>query len=172
MSNSSIHKTLIAAIVAVALAIAGCGSSSGGGAKTTASSPTVQSGAASTAGTGASAGTGATAGVNGTGGATASPDTEAQLVPVDVRLSGDGFAPSTPSKFHVPSKFLILVNVRSSSPNPLSLSVLATSIAQTFRIPAHGEQKISLNALDSGDSIKLMIGNQTVLIVADADPGP
>lgn len=93
-------------------------------------------------------------------------------MPVDVALKNGGFAKSTPKTIHVPSDFLVLITVTADGKGPYSLSVLSPSTAQTYKIASNGTQKITQDGLAAGKQIKLMLGGETVRVVADADPGP
>jgi hypothetical protein len=170
MSNSSLHKTLLASFVAVVFALAASGCDGNVNNQSTSSAAQAPTPAQSTAPTSATAAD--PTDENGSGGASAKPGTEAQIAPVDVTLAGSGFAASTPKTIHVPSGFLIVVTVKSESTKQLSLGVLAPSMAQTFKIAPKGQQKISVDALDAGKSAKLIVGDETVKVAADADPGP
>lgn len=94
------------------------------------------------------------------------------FAPVDVVLGADGFAKGTPRTIHVPSDFIIIVSVRSRAGKLKQLSVISPSTAQTFKVRPGDEQKVTLDAMRAGETAKLVVGNQTVKIAADADPGP
>jgi hypothetical protein len=168
MSSSHTHKAVIAAgVAAVALALAGCGDNG-----TTAGSTGATAKVNSPPATASTGSTGGAQTKSGSGGSTPATATEPDVVPVDVRLKNGKFAPSTPSAFHVPTNFLIIVSVKSDGAGPYMLSVQGPSIAQTFKIASNDQQNISIDALSSGESAKLMLGGQTVKIKADAEPGP
>lgn len=100
------------------------------------------------------------------------PSSEADLVPVDVALKNGKFASSTPKVIHIPSDFLVLITVTADNKGPYSLSVLSPSTAQTYKIESGTTQKITQDGLAPGKQIKLMLGDKTVRVVADAEPGP
>lgn len=84
---------------------------------------------------------------------------------IRIELAGDGFAKGTQRTQQVEAGQIITLDVRADG-GPFSLGVLAPSMAQTFKIPADGGQTITLSKLESGESAQLMVGDQTVRIVA------
>lgn len=158
MSISRTHKPLLTGLIVITLmASPGCGSSD----------PEVNE--RSTAQTGATATT-ATAPAGKP--EPSAPTSETDLVPVDVALEDGTFASSTPKTIHVPSDFLVLIDVKADDGGPYELSVLSPSSAQTLKIPSNSTQKITQDGLAPGKQIKLMLAGKTVRIVADAEPGP
>lgn len=94
------------------------------------------------------------------------------FAPVDIDLSDGTFAKGTPRTIHVPSDFIVIVSARADSNGPYRLSVLSPSVAQTFKVPAGGEKKITLDSMREGQSAKLIVGKSTIKVAADAEPGP
>lgn len=161
MSISNTHKHLILALCCAALATAtGCGSEPLAPAPAQAPSTTAEV-----------TGDGATPASSGTA-SPAEQTSEANLVPVEIELKDGRFAPGTPRTVHVPSDFLVLITARTDSEGPYQLSVISPSTAQTFKIPSGETQRITQDGLAPGGVIKLMLGKQTVKVVADAEPGP
>ncbi|MGK2877475.1 MAG: hypothetical protein ACSLFF_02685 [Solirubrobacterales bacterium] len=161
MSISHTCKTYVAVAVAVVSLIAsGCGDS------------TEQPSTSGPTGTGAS-GAATQQATAPSAPAEAGPATEeADLAPVDLQLADGGFAADTPRTFHVPSGFLIVVSAKNTDDKTIRLSVMARSIAQTFKIPTGETQKITIASLDAGETAKLISGRATIKIAADAEPGP
>lgn len=156
MSNSHINKTILAIVVALALAIfSGCGSDD-----------PAPSGNGQTAGASAAA-----EAAPSEAGPTAAPEGQ-DLAPVDVELNDGGFASSTPPEYHVPSGFLVLITAKNRSDAKIRLSVSAPSLAQTFKIAPGKTQTITLASIGEGESAKMISGGKTIKIVADAEPGP
>ena len=161
MSISITHKHLTLVLCCAALvAAAGCGSEPLPPAPAQAPSATAE--ATDGGATPSSAGTASPA----------EPTSETNLVPVEIKLEDGRFASGTPRTVHVPSDFLILITASTDSKGPYQLSVISPSTAQTFKIPSGETQRITQDGLKPGGVIKLMLGKQTVKVVADAEPGP
>lgn len=166
MSNSRVHKTIVFALIAaLALVVAGCGGdqtgqASGGDARdlSGALSPTERAGEPPQVKSGDQE-------------PTPAPEST-DFAPVDIELRDGTFAKGTPRKIHVPSDFIVIVSARADAEGPYRLSVISPSVAQTFRVPASGEKKITLDSMRQGQSAKLIVGDSTVTVVADAEPGP
>lgn len=177
LSTSRTPKTfVVAAVAALALLLGGCGEKA----------PQKQSSEATPSDLSGSLGGSAqgesqapTGGETATGGAehagqgspTAAPEAT-DFAPVDVSFDEGGFAKRTPKSIHVPSGFIIIVRATNSGGKTTRVSVSSPSTAQTFKVPAGAEQKITLDGLREGQLAKLIVGDQTLKIVADAEPGP
>ncbi|MGH2960016.1 MAG: hypothetical protein ACRDKE_10455 [Solirubrobacterales bacterium] len=154
MSNSRIHKAFISTIVAAVLIFsAGCG----GEDKQVGPAPSDVTASVPPAGQPSSA-TGATEGTD--------------LAPVDLELDDGGFASGTPTEFHVPAGFLVLVAAKNVSDAKIRLSISAPSLAQTFKISPGKTETITLASIGEGERAKLISGGKTIEIAADAEPGP
>lgn len=94
------------------------------------------------------------------------------FAPVDIDLRDGAFAKGTPRSFHLPSGFIIVVRVRADEQGPYRLRVRSPSMAQSFTIAPNRQQHITLDSMRSGQTAELMLNGRTVVIAADADPGP
>jgi len=174
LSTSRIHKTFVVALLASAiLAASGCGKEQPQASQPE-PAPRDLSGSLATDQTGAQPGTQQPE--QSQGGAAQPQQSPSQettdFAPVDVELAGGSFAKGTPKTIHIPSGFIIVVSARADDSATYKLSVTSPSAAQTFTIKPKGEQKITLDALREGESAKLIVGDRTVKIAADAEPGP
>lgn len=173
MSTSHSHNPLISAL-ALALVtslLAGCGSGEKqGGSAESGGSRDLSGALQQTSSTGAPA-------------TPAQPDDQSaeqpqnsgqatDFAPVEVNLAGGGFARSTPRTTHVPSDFMIIITARADGAGPYRLSVVSPRTAQTFKIPANDTMKITIDSLKAGQEAKLIVGDQTRRVAADAEPGP
>jgi hypothetical protein len=156
MSNSRTLKAFLQVLVALALVIfSGCGS---------AQQPPAASG-------------GSPAATQPAGPSSEAPEADTapegkDLAPVDLELDDGGFAKSTPPAFHVPSGFLVLITARNVSDARIRLSVVAPSLAQTFKIGPGKTQTITIASIGADESAKMISGGKTIKIAADAEPGP
>ncbi|MFT4049713.1 MAG: hypothetical protein QM648_07715 [Solirubrobacterales bacterium] len=173
MSSSRFHKThfsLLALLLAAAL-LTGCGNSADKGDSSAQGEVKDLSGALDQ-----TSSTGPVEAAPQTDGTEAEPDqsgTEStDFVPVDVSLRGGGFGGSTPKVTHVPADFLIIVSAKADDAGPYSLSVISPKTAQTFKIASGKSMKITLDSLRAGQTARLVVGDQTRKITADAEPGP
>lgn len=171
MSDSRKHKTFVALLLA-GLLLAGCGGGEAGDQSTGGQSPDDLSGSLN-----ATARTGtpevkpedeAPAGEGEDEGAAEATD----FAPVDIELKNGSFAAGTPKTIHVPADFILIVSARARDAKSYSLSVISPTVAQTFKIGPRDEKKITLDAMREGQKAKLIIGDRTVFIAADAEPGP
>ncbi len=166
MSTSQAHKKCFAALaVALVLALSGCGSN--------AAEPSQAGGAGDLSGALSPTERAAETPPVRPGDDEPTPAPEStDFAPVDIDLTDGSFAKGTPKTIHVPSDFIVIVTARADSNGPYRLSVLSPSVAQTFKVPAGGGKKITLDSMREGQSAKLMIGKSTVRVAADAEPGP
>lgn len=100
----------------------------------------------------------------GCGGAAENPS-EGDIEVVPIALSGTAFAPGTPKQIEVPGDRLVMLDVRADG-GPFRLSILGSSLAQTFKIPRDGSEMITLAEIKPGSPTKLLIGPREVLLVA------
>lgn len=105
-----------------------------------------------------------------TGGAPA--QSEADTVPVDLRLAGGGFAAGTPRTFHVPAGFAITVTAVAGDARPYRVTPVPAAAGAPIAVPAKGRGSAVFDALKPGGSFRLTVGGRAVKVVADADPGP
>jgi hypothetical protein len=88
----------------------------------------------------------------------------------DVQLENRTFAESQSKKIEVPAGSLLLVKLLAGEGGPFRVGVVSTSSAQTVKLRSGESKTLSLNAMNDGQSVRLLSGRNKIQITARGRP--